>query len=182
MLRRSAICGIRQLKFSMAPIWRPAQRLLTIPLRSSRMSLARPPIRCLARSTSATIRRVFSPIGPTSVARSNRQGESTGWDISRSPPGSNCWREYRHRVPLRERRAGTVARACCGSGPARRGHCRHQVQSGHGCGHENDHDHPHRHDQQCRSGWAGFVASTWPWIRMRPFTAFLISYRRNRVT
>ena len=29
-----------------------------------------------------------------------------------------------------------------------------------------EHDHPDRHDQQCRSSWAGFVASTWPWIRI----------------
>ena len=39
------------------------------------------------------------------------------------------------------------------------GHCRHQLQSGHGCGHEGDHDHPDRHDQQCRSSWAWSVAS-----------------------
>ena len=79
-------------------------------------------------------------------ARNNRQDGSTGLDTSRSDPRANAppyqsvrggpaeprlprWRECRHRVPLRRRRVGTAARACCRPGPARRGRHRYRDQS-----------------------------------------------------
>jgi hypothetical protein len=94
--------------------------------------------------------------GEGAPTRSNRQGESTDRiSLDRLPgaiAGENIAIEYR---TASWNGCSRLLRFWSGSA----GHCRHRVQSGHGCGHEGDHDHPDRHDQQCRSSWARFVAS-----------------------
>ena len=101
--------------------------------------------------------------------RSSRQGGSTGWDTSRSCPGSKRsissrrskraaeprlprWRECRHRVSLRQRPDRTAARACrrlvrLGVDIIVTGNNPNTVAAM-----KATTDHPNRDDQRCRSG------------------------------